>query len=65
MDGKADRGNPQNAERSTELDAACRSVDGEISESGIEENKGTGISKQCGNRIYKLEITCSTKLIIV
>ena len=27
--------------------------------------KGTGISKQCGNRIYKLEITCSTKLIIV
>lgn len=38
MDGKAERGNPQNAERSTELDAACRSVDGEISESGIEEN---------------------------
>ena len=27
--------------------------------------KGTGILKQCGNRIYKLEITCSTKLIIV
>ncbi len=37
---KQKRGNPQNAERSTELDAACRSVDGEISESGIEENKG-------------------------
>ena len=40
MDGKAERGNPQNAERSTELDAAFRIVDGKISESGIEENKG-------------------------
>lgn len=40
MDGKAERGNPQNAERSTELDEISGRMAGEISGSGIEENKG-------------------------
>ena len=40
MDGKAERGDPQNAERSTELDEISGRMAGEISGSGIEENKG-------------------------
>ena len=38
MDGKAERGNPQNFEGSTELDEISGRMAGEISGSGIEEN---------------------------